>query len=343
MDDIANNLSSLQFESALGEEETRLLPLRYRAHAVNVSTCAQATYLVHILNEVRQSVLESRQSKQEKLLQETVTRDPTLVGIIGCGRLGKQLVNSFLVFGRCQPQDIFVSTRRPESVQTLADQGVNIIFDNAKVAKSVHVLFIACLPSQLPVVCKDIRGSINYSTLVYSLVAVTPVSKLCQLLSFKNVFRPEIELLSLDDSCYYPGDMTKDVIESCRDTRVCAMTCPLERPAKGSLVKTHDNWVMGVTLSFLNTCALLHLNMLESFQLVNTIILQTPDQQIVSTSDLTVGRHECDELKPLALCSLTSTAAEQPNLKAKLMDSSVRQLFINKYISIFRIPRLLQK
>ena len=34
----------------------------------------------------------------------------------------------------------------------------------------------------------------------------------------------------------------------------------------GSLVKTHDNWVMGVTLSFLNTCALLHLNMLESFQ-----------------------------------------------------------------------------
>jgi hypothetical protein len=233
MDDITNNLPSLQFEAALEEEETSSLPLRYRAHALNVSTCAQATYLVAVLNETREAIQDRKQSKQAKLLQESLSRDPTLIGIIGCGRLGRQLVESFLAFGRCLPQDIFVSTRRPEAIQDLSDRGVSVTFNNSKVAKSVHVLFLCCLPSQLSGVSQDIRGCINYSTLVYSLVGVTPISKLCQLLSFKNILKPEIELLPLTQCSHYPGDFSKDVVESCRDTTVCSMTCPVEPKTKG--------------------------------------------------------------------------------------------------------------
>lgn len=53
MGDITNNLESLQFESALSEEEKKLLVLRKRSHALTVTTCAQATYFVSILNEAR--------------------------------------------------------------------------------------------------------------------------------------------------------------------------------------------------------------------------------------------------------------------------------------------------
>ncbi|KAI8486816.1 oxidoreductase [Branchiostoma belcheri] len=51
--DITNNLPSLQFESALTDQEKPLLVLRARSHALTVCACAQAAYLVAILNEAR--------------------------------------------------------------------------------------------------------------------------------------------------------------------------------------------------------------------------------------------------------------------------------------------------
>ena len=51
--DITSNLTSLQFESALTDEEKSLIHLRRRSHAHTVTVCAQATYFVSILNEAR--------------------------------------------------------------------------------------------------------------------------------------------------------------------------------------------------------------------------------------------------------------------------------------------------
>jgi len=51
--DITSNLPSLQFESALGDDEKQFQYLRKRAHCLTVTSCAQATYLVSILNEAR--------------------------------------------------------------------------------------------------------------------------------------------------------------------------------------------------------------------------------------------------------------------------------------------------
>ena len=51
--DITENLETLQFESALSEEEKGLLHLRLRSHALTVTACAQATYFATVLNEAR--------------------------------------------------------------------------------------------------------------------------------------------------------------------------------------------------------------------------------------------------------------------------------------------------
>ena len=51
--DITKNLFSLQFESALNDEEKELLHLRARSHAISVYHCAQATYFVEILRDIR--------------------------------------------------------------------------------------------------------------------------------------------------------------------------------------------------------------------------------------------------------------------------------------------------
>lgn len=51
--DITKDLPSLQFESALDEEEKEYLPLRARSHAQLVYACAHAIYLVRCVNQLR--------------------------------------------------------------------------------------------------------------------------------------------------------------------------------------------------------------------------------------------------------------------------------------------------
>lgn len=51
--DITDNLQTLQFESALSDDEKSILYLRIRSHALTVTACAQATYFASVLNEAR--------------------------------------------------------------------------------------------------------------------------------------------------------------------------------------------------------------------------------------------------------------------------------------------------
>ena len=51
--DITHNLESLQFESALNEDEKQLLVLRKRSHAMVVTSCTQATFFANLLHEAR--------------------------------------------------------------------------------------------------------------------------------------------------------------------------------------------------------------------------------------------------------------------------------------------------
>jgi len=51
--------------------------------------------------------------KTVKFFKQTVPRNAIKVGIIGCGRLGKQVVSSLLAFSDIKPEEIIISTRRP--------------------------------------------------------------------------------------------------------------------------------------------------------------------------------------------------------------------------------------
>ena len=58
--DITHNLPSLQFESALTDEEMESLHMRKRSHALTVYTCAQATYFASVYNETRFVFISNR-------------------------------------------------------------------------------------------------------------------------------------------------------------------------------------------------------------------------------------------------------------------------------------------
>ena len=52
-----------------------------------------------------------------RMFQEA-TKEPTLVGIIGCGRMGSHIAHCLLTFGEFTPEEIKISTRRPETLST---------------------------------------------------------------------------------------------------------------------------------------------------------------------------------------------------------------------------------
>lgn len=113
----------------------------------------------------------------------------------------------------------------------LQDKGVACVSDNALVAKSVHLLILCVLPSQLPQVANEIRGHITIRCLVYSFVSSVSVLRLKQLLGYSNLIRPEFEWdeQNLDKA----WDYTMDVTGTFAVPDIIAKTCPLHVKAEG--------------------------------------------------------------------------------------------------------------
>ena len=57
--------------------------------------------------------------KTIKFFKQTVPRNAIKIGIIGCGRLGKQIVSSLLAFCDVKADEIIISTRRPNLLSKL--------------------------------------------------------------------------------------------------------------------------------------------------------------------------------------------------------------------------------
>lgn len=82
--------------------------------------------------------------------------------------------------------------RRPEALGAYAHIGVHVCFDNALVASTVDVLFIAVQPNNLTQLVSGIRGKIRQETLVVSLIAGVGSDRMCNLLQVPCVFRTRI-------------------------------------------------------------------------------------------------------------------------------------------------------
>eukprot|EP00118_Oscarella_pearsei_P017157 m.169299 g.169299 ORF g.169299 m.169299 type:complete len:339 (+) comp38981_c0_seq5:3-1019(+) len=338
MDSVAESLKTLRFEASLDPEEiSRATSLRKRAHASSTSICALSAVFCNALNETRQWIRENLESETDVHSRKGVS-----VGIIGCGRIGQQIVKCLLAYGRCEASDISISTRRPEALHHLIDLGIDVGFDNARVARSVHLLFIACLPSQLFQVAKSIAGSIHFSTLVYSVVGGASLVKTCQLLSFRNIASPDPELLPLDRAAEYPPNPGLDVVDSLKQAELCSLLCP-QSDSSLRLIKMESDWQVGLVLSCLNVCTQCQLTAQDSFRCLNAVffpsLLSLADQ--ISMADIRMTRSSGDEKRLLPFWTLLSAVAKQPKLKAKLASPAMRGLFLKKFLEIFKWPKLL--
>ncbi|ELU12913.1 hypothetical protein CAPTEDRAFT_198713 [Capitella teleta] len=336
-EDITENLATLQFESALTAEEKELLNLRPRSHALTAFACAQATYFVAVLSEARliKSQLEKPKiTRTNELLQESDTANTLVAGIIGCGRLGSHLAHCILSVGEVSPENIRISTRRPETLTELQEKGVICTDKNSVVAKSCDILFLCILPSQLPVLLLDIKGVIRRETLVYSFIPTYPLAKLSSLLGVLNVVHPKYHWT---DDKYW--DNSIDITATFKDNVLLEQMCPLSFNSKDCLIYTNETFAEQLIYAFVNMCSLMGVKCQDAIDIVNAIILDHSAKSPLTTKLelLDFTNQFSDKESVLPLFNLSSLEDRETPLTAKLRNNKyIRSRFVNKFCKVFQ-------
>ncbi|XP_072163621.1 NADP-dependent oxidoreductase domain-containing protein 1-like [Diadema setosum] len=344
LNDITKDLPSLQFETAIPKDEQGpYLLLRKRSHAVTVTACAQAAYFVAVLNEARQTILELKspqQSKTSKFLQKAPPRDPVRIGIIGCGRMGSHLVNTLITYSDVLPHEIQISTRRPETLAHFKKKGVECMYNNAKVASSVHLLFLCVLPSQLVTVADDICSVIPAHCTVYTFLSSVPVQRLRRVLECKSIIKPDFiwipgrpESGAEDGTLMSTWDCTQDVCTTLERQDHVEATCPLAE-TKNPIVQTKEKWVELVLYSFVNMCTQEGLAKEQTIAVTNRIVLGQHPNKEHQTEFRVYDFTRRPNLFPVF--DMAAVAANQtPLTQTVLENQELRALFVKKYKSIF--------
>lgn len=125
--DISYGLANLQFEYGLIENQSDYEFLRFRSHLIYTTACAHATFFVGIANRIKRDLEDLKKDydvvQKKSLLLNDMKKEPGLqIGIIGGGKLGRQLAESFLEFSKVYPNELHISTRQPDTL------GINAIF-----------------------------------------------------------------------------------------------------------------------------------------------------------------------------------------------------------------------
>lgn len=349
--DITTNLPSLQFSTSLWAAEAQLCLLRSRSHALTVAACANVSFFVGAVNEARTILAEINQphsGNASGLLSgnSTAPRDPISVGLIGCGRLGTQLIRSLLHYSGLVPGDISISTRRPETLGEQKAKGVHIVNNNVLVASSVDVLFLVVPPAAVGGVARQIKGQLRLSAVVVSLVACVPVAKLNHILGHDHIIKPEFYWEPRNESKEW--SIQNDVVTSMQDETKIEMTCPLSTKKKDSVVCTRAKIAEQYIYAFVNILTSMGqgidttLNLLHICLLGSTAGIWQDDAspspspsplRLLCASDLTKG-DTSNGFFPVF--DLTSVAAhETPLTLAIRRQAKIRQGFVNKFKETF--------
>ncbi|KAM8780219.1 NADP-dependent oxidoreductase domain-containing protein 1 [Rhynchonycteris naso] len=251
--DMLDNLESLQFEQGMKEKDHGWMYLKGRYHGLTIKACAHATFFCKLLHHLRKLLHKKQTSREAKiqvirLLPSTPDEDGLNVGIIGGGHLGKQLARVLLQLVPIPPERLQISTRRPEALDEFQKLGIKCFYHNSYLASWANVIFLCCLPSQLPNICVEIQASLAKTCIVYSFVAAIPLLRLKNLLSHTNILRPQYQCGEGSDNFW---GSNKDIKDTLQDPVILLANCPYS-PAGGIILNT--KWVDGILYAAINTC-----------------------------------------------------------------------------------------
>lgn len=116
-------------------------------------------------------------------------QDVTLA-FIGSGVMAEAMINGILGQGLTDPPRMIASDPLTERGQELAERyGVKTTNDNRQAAKAAQIVVLSVKPQVLPVVLKELKGAIDPSGLILSIVAGARIKVIAEGLSHSAVVR----------------------------------------------------------------------------------------------------------------------------------------------------------
>lgn len=101
------------------------------------------------------------------------------IGIIGCGNMGRAMLNALLKSSDISNDDIIVSTKRENSAEKIRnDFKVKTTLVNSEVAEKSNILFLAVKPHFFKEVIEEIKDKINNDTIIISIAAGITISQI---------------------------------------------------------------------------------------------------------------------------------------------------------------------
>ncbi|XP_059504886.1 NADP-dependent oxidoreductase domain-containing protein 1 isoform X1 [Stegostoma tigrinum] len=288
---LTQGLPSLAFEVPLTEEEIDLSEyLRIRTWSLTVCACAHAAFYCRLLTAVRCKILNGIHFTNSWMAKYQIlqfNRGALRIGVLGCGRFGKQLVLSLLHLTDLTATCITVSTRRPEKLSDLSEMGIKCFYDNKRLAASVDVMFLCCLPSQLLAVSSQIHGCIAESCVVYSVVTAVPAARLKNLLAHSSIVRPHY---FFHRKSSWPKLWQSGItpVEALKIQEVIEATSPFK---KASILCLDPKWIEVVMYSVLNALHLLKVPHHLSLDVLNDLMFN-PSQDVEAIDNPTLLTRE---------------------------------------------------
>ncbi|CAL8290924.1 unnamed protein product [Gadus morhua 'NCC'] len=273
MVDLTIDLNSFSFESSLGDDEKELEVIRARSNQLTICGCAHAAFLCRISHSLRENAKRHHGSGGNM-------NDLTLrVGILGLGRIGKQLLTSLLETTGMHPTQINISTRRPESSADCSQRGVECYFDNIRLAAWADVLFLCFLPCNLASVGADLRTHLPKHCLVYSFITAVPPKRLANILGHSFIIKPQYDFVTGETTDLWKSSY--GIASALRDPVMIKASCPVEMSGGLSL---EQKWVSGVLYSLLNICTSACLASRDTLVLINNLFQLNAPQEFTTQS-----------------------------------------------------------
>lgn len=83
------------------------------------------------------------------------------IAVIGCGNLGKTIVNGLLNNGPVSPEEIIATKRNVGQLQEIASKGVNVTSDNIKALDFADLVIVALKPYNILEVLSELSDTID--------------------------------------------------------------------------------------------------------------------------------------------------------------------------------------
>lgn len=256
---VTDGLSSLQLGdhaealgAGAGREGSReqRLGLKRKFRHVMVSSCAAAAFYVASLNTTLKYALALSGKNSAKVTQRVKSDFWSMhhggrirVGIIGCGRLGRQLLSALVAFSSVNPEDVLISMPRLETVVDLHELGMTCVFDNQRVVHHADVVFLCCPPHKLVRLARDVAGCIKPSCIVYSLIAGVSMVRIQSLLKHDRlVVLPQGECNSSNMvSSHLPVSSLSFAAKSKSQTQAASLLAVMGATGNGGEAATDSN------------------------------------------------------------------------------------------------------